>query len=67
MADVPVIVRSGSFSTTVRLQVPGASETAPGTATARVQTESAPNEVQVNDGITPEARTSAHTRAIRAK
>ncbi len=67
MADVPVIVRSGSFSTTVRLQVPGASETAPGTATARVQTESAPNEVQVSDGITPEARTSVHTRAIRAK
>ena len=67
MADVPVIVRSGSFSTTVRLQVPGAGESAPGTATARVQTESAPNEVQVNDGITPEARTSVHMRAIRAK
>lgn len=62
MADVPLVVSAGSFSTTVRIVVP-----AEGNVTARVQTESAPTEVQVNDGITPEMRTSVHRRAVRSR
>ncbi len=62
MADVPVIVSAGSFSTTVRLTVPGGSS-----ATARVQTEAVPTEVQVNDGITPEVKVSVHRRAVRER
>ena len=67
LADVPLIVSSGSFSTTVRLQVPAANDAGPGSATTRVQTESVPTEVQVNDGITPEVKSSVHRRAFRAR
>jgi hypothetical protein len=67
MADVPVIVRSGSASTTMRLQVPGSSGAGPGSATTRVQTETVPTEVQVNDGTTPELKASVHRREFRVK
>jgi aminopeptidase N len=58
-AEVPVIVRSGTFSTTSPLRV-----SAFGNATARVLVETAPTEVVVNDGSTPEVSASRHSRAI---
>jgi hypothetical protein len=57
--DVPVIIRSGTFSTTKHLRVPGF-----GDATDRVLVEAQPTEVVVNDGETPELRTSQHTRKL---
>lgn len=60
--EVPVVVRSGSFSTTKPLRVPGL-----GTATARMLVEAAPTEVVVNDGGTPEVRTSLHTRTVNVR
>lgn len=61
VADVPVIVRSGRFSTTQRMRVPGFGQT-----TQRVLVETAPTEVQVNDGGVPELRSSSHTRQLNA-
>lgn len=58
-AEVPVVVRSGTYSETKSLRVPGFSS-----ATARVLVEKAPTEVLVNDGNTPEMRTSRHVRAV---
>lgn len=59
IADVPVIVRSGQFSTTQRMRIPGFAQ-----ATQRVLVESEPTEVQVNDGGTPELRSAIHTRHL---
>ncbi len=59
VADVPLIVRSGHFSTTQRVRIPGFSQ-----ATQRVLVEAAPTEVQVNDGGTPELRSVIHTRQL---
>lgn len=59
-AEVPVVVRSGSFSERQRLRVPGF-----GSATARILAEAPPTEVVVNDGSVPEQRTSLHQRAIK--
>lgn len=61
VADVPLIVRSGQFSSTQRIRIPGFSQT-----TQRVLVEAPPTEVIVNDGGTPELRASTHTRLIDA-
>ncbi len=57
--EVPVIVRSGTYSTTRRMRVP-----AFGNVTDRVLVEAAPTEVVVNDGTTPETTVSIHRRAV---
>ena len=57
--EVPLVIRSGTFSTTKRIRVPGSSNT-----TERVVVESAPTEVILNDGSTPEAGASTHTRTV---
>lgn len=58
-AEVPLVVRSGTFSTTKRIRVPGLSNT-----TERIVVESPPTEVVLNDGSTPEAGPSTHTRTV---
>ncbi len=60
-AEVPVVVRSGSFSTTSTLRIAGFQS-----ASARVLVESAPTEVVVNDGSTPEIQNVRHIREIVA-
>ena len=58
-ADVPLVIRSGTFSTTRRMRIAGFA-----TSTERVLVESAPLEVVVNDGSTPEVSSSTHTQKI---
>ena len=58
-ADVPLTVRSGQFSATDRIRIPGGSQT-----TQRVLLEALPTEITVNDGTTPEVRVSRHSRQI---
>ena len=58
-AEVPVTVRSGTYTTTRRLRIPAFS-----TATDRVLLEAPPTGVSVNDGSTPEVRSTTHTRSI---
>jgi hypothetical protein len=58
-ADVPLIIRSGSYSTTQRMRIPGF-----GTSTTRIVVEAPPTQILLNDGTTPEQRTSTHTRDI---
>jgi len=53
--QVPVTIRSATFSTTSQLRVGGFAS-----ATARVIVEAPPSEVLVNDGGTPEVRTAFH-------
>jgi hypothetical protein len=60
--EVPLVVRSGSFSTTKRMRVDGF-----GSVTERVIVEAPPTEVLVNDGGTPEVRTSRHSVEVVAK
>ena len=57
--EVPLVIRSGTFSTTKRIRISGLSN-----ATERVIVESAPTEVILNDGSTPEAGPSTHTRTV---
>ena len=57
--DVPVTLRTGTFTTTERLRIPAHSR-----ATLRMLTPAQPDEVTVNDGTTPELRSSTHTRSI---
>jgi hypothetical protein len=57
--EVPLVIRSGTFSTTKRIRVAGNSNT-----TERVVTESAPTEIVLNDGSVPEAGPSVHTREV---
>jgi hypothetical protein len=59
VADVPLVIRSGTFSTTRRMRI-GAFTS----STERVLVESAPTEVVVNDGSTPEVRSSMHTQQV---
>jgi hypothetical protein len=59
VADVPLIIRSGSFSSTQRMRIPGFA-----TITTRVVVEAPPTQVVLNDGSTPEQRTSTHSRDI---
>lgn len=61
-AEVPVILRSGTFSTTKRLLIPAYGQT-----TDRVLVEAAPTQVVLNDGTTPEVRASSHQRDIIVK
>jgi aminopeptidase N len=61
-AEVPIIVRSGTFSTTKRVLIP-----AYGQVTDRVLVEAPPTQVLLNDGTTPEVRTSLHQRDIVIK
>jgi len=58
-AEVPVIIRSGTFSTTKRLLIP-----AYGQVSDRVLVEAPPTQVVLNDGTTPEVRTSLHQRDL---
>ncbi|MBS1800496.1 MAG: hypothetical protein JSS95_11800 [Acidobacteria bacterium] len=54
-ADVPVTVRSGSLTSTVRVSVPPKS-----TMSTRVVFEGVPQEVILNDGTVPETTTPMH-------
>lgn len=58
-AEVPVTVRGSGLQNTLSLRVAAHSR-----ATIRVPFETAPEEVTVNDGTTPEQRTSNHRRTI---
>jgi hypothetical protein len=58
-AEVPVVIRSGTFSTTKRVRIPGFSS-----ATDRVLVEAPPTQVLVNDGSTPEVRSSTHSQNV---
>jgi hypothetical protein len=57
--EVPLVIRSGTFSTTKRIRIYGLSNT-----TERIVVESAPTDVILNDGSTPEAGPSTHTRTV---
>jgi hypothetical protein len=57
--EVPLVIRSGTASTTKRIRIPGLSNT-----TERVVVESAPTDVILNDGSTPEAGPGTHTRTV---
>ena len=59
IADVPLVIRSGSYSTTQRIRVPGFAS-----VTTRIVAEAPPTEVVLNDLGTPEQRTSIHTRDV---
>ena len=59
VADVPLVIRSGSFSVTQRMRIAGFA-----TFTTRVVVEAPPTQIVLNDGGTPEQRTSIHTRDI---
>jgi aminopeptidase N len=58
-AEVPVVIRSGTFSTTKRVRIAGFSS-----ATDRVLVEAPPTQVLVNDGSTPEIRSSTHSQDV---
>jgi hypothetical protein len=58
-AEVPVTVRSGGLSATERLRIAARS-----LATTRIVFNGTPETVQVNDGSTPELRSSMHSRQI---
>ncbi len=58
-AEVPVVIRSGTFSTTKRVRIAAFSS-----ATDRVLVEAPPTQVLVNDGSTPEVRTSHHSQDV---
>ncbi len=58
-AEVPVTVRSGKFTATEMLRIPGRSS-----ASTRIVFEGEPDEVLVNDGSVPEVTTPMHTKQI---
>jgi hypothetical protein len=58
-AEVPVTVRSGSASETLRLRIPGLSS-----ASTRIVFASTPERVDVNDGTVPEIQASIHSREL---
>jgi hypothetical protein len=58
-AEVPLVIRSGTYSHTQPMRIPGLSS-----VTSRIVVESAPTEVLLNDGSVPEVRTSTHTRDV---
>lgn len=57
--DVPLTVLSGSFTTSTRIHIAGFAN-----ATTRVIVASAPTQVILNDGSTPEVRAATHTREV---
>jgi hypothetical protein len=59
VAEVPLVVNAGTLAITRRMRIPGLSN-----ATERVLIESAPTQVTVNDGSTPESGPGTHTRTI---
>ncbi|HEY5328769.1 MAG TPA: hypothetical protein VIJ79_02695, partial [Acidobacteriaceae bacterium] len=59
VADVPLVIRSGSYSVTQRMRIAGFA-----TVTTRIVVEAPPTQVVLNDGGTPEQRSSTHTRDI---
>ncbi len=59
VAEVPVTVRSGKFTATEMLRIPGRSS-----ASTRIVFEGEPDEVVVNDGSVPEVTTPMHTKEI---
>jgi hypothetical protein len=61
-AEVPLIIRSGTFSTTRSLHIAGLSN-----VTERFLVESQPSEVVLNDGTVPEVRVSTHTRQLQER
>jgi hypothetical protein len=58
-AEVPLVIRSGAASTMKRIRIPAMSS-----VTERTVVETPPTEVILNDGSTPEASSSLHTRTI---
>ncbi len=58
-AEVPVTVRSGGLQNSLPLRIAAHSR-----ATIRVPFETAPDEVWVNDGATPEQRSNTHHRSL---
>jgi len=58
-ADVPLVIRAGTYSTTQRMRITGFN-----TATTRIVVEAPPTQIILNDGTTPEQRASTHTRDI---
>jgi hypothetical protein len=59
VADVPVTVLAGTFSTTRRMRIAGFAS-----VTDRFLLEAQPTEVLVNDGSVPEVHASIHTRTL---
>lgn len=59
--EVPLILRSGTFSVTKRIHIPGLSS-----VTYREVIQTAPTEVMLNDGSVPETGAMEHTLAIVA-
>lgn len=59
VAEVPVVVHSGNARIEGRLRIAALS-----TATLRLRIENPPTKVDVNDGGTPEVRSSIHTRDV---
>jgi hypothetical protein len=59
--DVPVTIRSGNLTTTERLRIPARSR-----STTRIVFNDAPQQVQVNDGTTPELRSTVHVLDVKA-
>ncbi len=62
VAEVPVVVHSGTTRTEGRLRANALS-----TTTLRIRVENLPTGVDVNDGGTPEVRSSTHTREIHVQ
>lgn len=60
-AEVPIILKTGSGELRKRLEVRGKSK-----ASVRIETESAPTEVTVNDGSVPESDVSNNTFKIES-
>ncbi len=59
IADVPVIIHSGTLTASGRVRVPGHS-----TASTRIVFEGSPTEVVVNDGTVPELTATTHTKQL---
>lgn len=57
--DVPLTILSGAFTTTTRIHIAGFAN-----ATTRVIVASAPTQVILNDGSTPEVRAATHSREV---
>ncbi|MGO4517224.1 hypothetical protein AB4Y89_15625 [Terriglobus sp. 2YAB30_2] len=60
--DVPVTIRSGNLTTTERLRIPARSR-----STTRIVFNDSPQQVQVNDGTTPELRSTVHVLDVSLK
>ncbi len=59
IADVPVIIHSGTLTASGHVRVPGHS-----TASTRIVFEGTPTEVVVNDGTVPELTATTHTKQL---